>query len=329
MDKLHSYKSSLVVLCDELQQLYKQIESKSNENLKFEEEKIKYAVCKNMLYTIHNLVSNALDSNDNLITLVSTLRYTLESLVVTKLCMLEPEYIYKIYFQTEVIHKSRLVSMISRIKKEIKQLDELDAEEKGKIVTYGNELVKKIREWKDIEKVSEELLSVKIREASSKMKEKVFSEMNEKAYEHINLFFEDFENNGFGFQKYLLETQLLPRYEEELRNTEIKLQEIAKNLSQSVYMSQFFSFYGKPEKVWKELEDKEKGKFRPWKQKAITVGLGDEHEAIYELTSKLLHCVSYSLFTSKFLAGEELLLIYRQLSQYLKKIITGVNELCV
>ncbi|MFB6589677.1 hypothetical protein ACFCVQ_29565 [Bacillus thuringiensis] len=67
MDKLNSNKSSLVVLCDELQQLYKQIEIKSNENLKFEEEKIKYTVCKNILYTIHNLVSNALNSNDNLI----------------------------------------------------------------------------------------------------------------------------------------------------------------------------------------------------------------------------------------------------------------------
>lgn len=327
MDKISVYKKRLVTLCDELQLLHKQLNSKSKEVTQFEEGKIKYEVCKNLVHTVHNLIADSLKSNDNLITLVSTLRYTLESLIVTKLCLKEPDYVYKMYFQTEVIHRSRLTSMISRIKKEIKLLGELDTEEDRKTLKASKELMKQIRILQETYKDNSELLGRKLREASSEMKEKVFSEMNQKAYEHINLFFEDFEENGFGFQKHLLENQLLPRYKEELRKTEDKLKNTAENLVNSEYMSKLFSFTGQPEKVWEELEDKKNGRYRSWQQKAITVELGDEYEAIYELTSKLLHCVSYSIFTSKFLVEEEVLLVYRQLFQYLKKIIACVNKL--
>ncbi|MEI2443882.1 hypothetical protein V8V73_25320, partial [Priestia megaterium] len=326
MDKVDNYKNRLVILCDELQTLYRQLESKIDIQSK-EEEKIKDEVCKNLVHTLHNLVSTALNSNDNLITLVSTLRYTLESLIVTKLCLKEPDYIYKMYFQTEMIHNSRLNSMISRIQNEIKLLDELDLEEQRLTIKYGKELVKKIKKLEDTYKDDADLLGGKVRKASSELKEKIFSEMNQKAYEHISLFFEDVENNGFDFQKDLIKNQLLSPYEEELRKSEKKLEEIARNLANSDYFSELFNLSGQPEKVWEALEDKKRGRYRTWQQKASTVNLGDEYTSIYELTSKLLHCVSYSIFTSKFLAEEELLLIYRQLFQYIKKIIKCIHEL--
>ncbi|MCM3252448.1 hypothetical protein [Priestia aryabhattai] len=328
MDKISSYKNRIVLLCDEMQKLYGQLDSESKKDKDFEEEKIKYEVYKNLVNTVHNLVSTTLNSNDNLISLVSTLRYTLESLIVTKLCILEPTYIYKIYFQTALIHKTRLDSMISRIKKEIKLLEKLDAEETRLTTNSWKNLLEKINNSKNILGDDKEFSGGRIYEASYELNEKNILEMDNKASEHITLFFEDVENNGFNFQKYLIENQLLPRYREELRKTEEKIQNTADNLATSEYMKRFFDFNGEPKKVWKALEDRnQRGGYRTWNEKATTVGLGDEYEAIYELTSKLLHCVSYSIFTSKFLAEEEVLLIYRQLFQYIKKITTAINDI--
>lgn len=81
-----------------MQVLHKQLDSEGKKEKEFEEKKIKYEVYKNLVYTVHNLLSNTLKSNDNLISLVSTLYYTLEPLVITRLCLLEPSYIYKMDF---------------------------------------------------------------------------------------------------------------------------------------------------------------------------------------------------------------------------------------
>lgn len=72
---------------------------------------------------------------------VSTLRYTLETLIVTKLLINEHDYFLKMYYSLYKQQENKVQNMISRIKKEIEILKEysksynLEIEENKSIYT--------------------------------------------------------------------------------------------------------------------------------------------------------------------------------------------------
>lgn len=95
----------------------------------------------------------------------------------------------------------------------------------------------------------------------------------------------------------------------------------AKDLAGPPTFNKFFQSNGQSSKVFKLLADS-----RSLKAKADKVGLTNEYEIMYQMTSSLMHFNFYSLFTSDQLDEGEVFFIYRMLNQYLEHIYYNLAE---
>lgn len=295
-NKLDEYQNKIQKLCDELMTIKDKLHVLSSITNEIEEINPKYFVCVNIIDKLCAL-NKRVSGNDELLSLVSSLRYTLEVLITTKLFIQEPQYIYNVYYCIYLQQQNKLNYLIKRAKDECNFLEELEKEEQSLVEST----------------ISED-------EVAASSISKVFSLMNKKSKERITFFLDGVEMNGFGFQKYLIESQVIPKFESQLSEVEKLTTEKSKELSKLKFMNDLFDIRRQPTKVFKEFSDK-----RSWAEKAEEVGLKYEYELMYELTSSLMHCTSYSLFTGKFLEDEELIMMYKQMTQYLEKVVENLS----
>jgi hypothetical protein len=304
------------ILIDELQ---KKISASSNNKY----DQIKYVVCKNIINKLRGIIEDLIKANDDTLTVVSSLRYTLETLITLKFFIKEPKSLYKAYYVLNYIELEIIEGRIKRLEKECELLGSLNKFEEDNSVLYGNELFKNIKIWQEEYKYDKESLGRKIREASALTKNKVFNETDKRLDDSIpSIFLKDAKVNGMGFQKHLLETQILPQYKNAMAITKSKIDEIEAELIQSPLMNQLFNFQENSHKSIKKIL-MESPKIV---EKAKEVQLEDEYDFIYKFTSKMLHFTSYSILTSNSLKDEELLLSYNQFYQYLYQIILNMRE---
>ena len=319
------FKKEILELSHQLPLLMNELDKMISHTLKDKDKQIKYIVCKNIIIKLQGLIKDLLEADDNIMTVVSTLRYTLETLITIKFFIKVPKSLYKAFYVVDYIELEIIEDRIKRLEKELQLLERLEKLEKENTIFYANDLMSKINLWQEELKEDRVLLGRKIREASEVTKNKIFNETDKILDENIiSIFLKDAKTYGMGYQKHLLETQILPQYEHAKNIIISKIANIESEITQSPLMNQLFDFQGNSGKSIKQIL-KESPKMSV---KAKEVELEDEYNFIYKFTSKMLHFTSYSILTSNSLRGEELLLSYNQFYQYLYKINIAIQQLC-
>ncbi|MFH6957245.1 hypothetical protein ACHRV1_07545 [Flavobacterium aquidurense] len=214
---------------------------------------------------------------DNLLLSYSSLRYVFETLIHTRLMLLESNYVYKIFYFVYVHQVEKTERLIVRIKKEIELIEKyVKLEEEGlkKISTLN-----KTRDEDQIKKILKEI----------KDQENIF---DEEAGKEITMFFGDYKFNGFPYQKIIMEKNL-EAFKNKLEELKSLKTNKAKEILNDSRINQYFNFSNQHSKVFTELKES-----RSWEEKAKIAGLKDEYKQMYELSSAILHSTSYSLMTS-------------------------------
>ena len=93
---------------------------------------------------------------------------------------------------------------------------------------------------------------------------------------HFCLYSEDAKTRGFGYQSYLMETEIVPHIEKEIEQLQsVKTSAIA------------------------QMPKSAQGTTRSWKEQAAAAGLNEQFQFVYSYTSRLLHATPTSLTTNQ------------------------------
>jgi len=284
-----------------LNELSNKLDKYKSQLVKSEEAEIKHhistAIIEKLLKVFEELEKNEKDLHKQ----VSTLRYTLETLIITRLLIKEADYFLKMYYSLYEHQENKRNIMIKRVENELALLREY-------AMKYSHE------------KKNNKQLYSKDPQTMNDENERVFQFYKKQIQEHINIYFDHLEELGFESSLYLLENEILKQYQNEL--TEFKQVKInrAKHLSKQEWFKKYFDVKKQHSKVFKSLKD-----VRSWEEKAELVKLSNEYKLNYERTSSLLHFNSYSLFTSNEINQDEIDYNYQILNQYVSHIVKNIN----
>lgn len=262
-----------------------------------------YQISLNIVEKLISIQKFLLKDNSSLIENYSSLRYILETLIQTELLLVEPKYTYMLFYSIHNHQIDKTDKFIERIKKEIQIMEKYELEDRQTIKILSDGV-----------KLKEDL---EISQAKFKKAER---ELDDRADLEYIMFCGDFKYMGYGFTKSILETKILPQYQERLKLFEKSKTETAKKLLNKTAVTRLFQFNNQYTKVFTELKDT-----RSWKVKAKKVQLEDEYELVYDLSSAVLHSISYSYLTSKEIEEGEIEMIKKLCFQYSKKIMINLN----
>jgi len=280
-------KSSLINLNEQLEVF---------ENL--HDDSIKPILSKNIILTLAKLVEDIEKENLSLINLMAVLRFVFESLIVTNLIINEKNYDKRIFYSIFLQQSNKIEKMIIKLEKEIELLEQFEKRENEIFSQVPNDVSNK-------EEVS------KFIEEQKQTANQLYEELNN----HFTIFMTGVEHNGMGFHKALLQKQLLPKYKEIENEIKTETSNITKILSKDDELNTQFDIRRQASRVLKKLKDD-----RGWFSKASEIGLEDEYNFVYELTSSLMHFTSYAVTTPSELQEEEKLMCYNLINKYLNKI---------
>ncbi|WP_310554388.1 hypothetical protein [Flavobacterium sp.] len=263
-----------------------------------------YGLSINIINKLIDIKTNLLANNGNVIFTYSTLRYVFETLINSKLLLIEPKQTYKLYYFIYEHHIGKTDRFIKVLKNEISLIEKYIKLEQNNF-----------EEFKNITNDNErfQLTSEKMNET-----EKLIDEQAEK---ELTIFFGDYKFNGYAYQKTLMEKELLPKYLEKLKGLNQQKKEISKQILLNSTMSALFNFKRQPSKIFAELKD-----IRSWNCKAKAVDLENEYLQIYELCSAIMHSTSYSLLTTKELEYGEKQFVTDLLLKYSTEIIKNIEK---
>lgn len=291
----------LSVSKDSLDNLKSKLEEHKNSLIISEETNIKYNLSITLINKLSQMVNELSNSNNDLHKHVSTLRYTLETLIVSKLLLTEDDYFAKIYFSIYKQQENKIKQMIHRLKNEIKILknyskenSNIDAQNRSKYAS-------------DFQKIVEE-------------NEKTFQLLKTKAQSEISIFMNQLEEFGFEALSIMLEKSTLIEYENKLKEFEELTLKKQKQLAKEEWFKRYFGARIQHTKIFKLLKDD-----RTWEEKAKLVGLDKEYSLNYEMTSSLLHFTSYSLSTQNIAKEDEIKYNYMLINQYIKQITINIS----
>ncbi len=306
-EKAEIYKEKTQQGIEEINSIIEQIKMKHNMFNKIKKIEIESIVSCAILKKVEKLIkTNLEDEENNLVLLTATLRFTLETLIITNLILIDKDYTTKLYYLLDKQQEDKLKKIIKKIEKEMELLRTLENEEKKIIKRYSSPPSQFVN-------FSEEEMLKEINE-----KNELIEQVYENSRESITIFFGGVETNGFGFHRYLVEEQILNEYKDELKQLEEKMGKIElENQSEENPTNSFYT-------------DLQKSVGKSWSKKAEIAGLKDEYEFTYSYISSLMHATSYAFLTPTVLNEAEVYFIYRLLFQYVEKIkknIIDLNEL--
>ena len=258
-------------------------------------------LCKQVLIKIISLKKNLIYQSENLLLVFSTLRYILETLIHLRLIEKESDYVYKLFYSLYNHQVDKTNKLIDRLKYEIQLID--------KYVMLEEENSKKLSSLKGSNEINTILEEVK----------KVEAAIDEEAEKELTIFFGDYKFNGFPYQKYLMENEMLKKLEIKLTEYQTLRTEKSKSIIQNSKIASLFNFNRQHSKVFKELKDT-----RSWEEKANMTNLKKEYIQIYELSSSILHSTSYSLITSVDLENSEKQYAFDLICKYSYEIIKSI-----
>ena len=291
----------LSVSKDSLDELKGKLEEHKSSLIISEETNIKYNLSITLIDKLSHMINELSNSHNDLHKHVSTLRYTLETLIVTKLLIVEDDFFAKIYFSIYKQQENKIKQMIQRLKNEIQILKNY-SEENSKLDAQN-----RLKYTLDFKKIAEE-------------NEKTFQFLKNKAQSEITIFMNQLEEYGFEALSVMLEKGTLLEYENKLKEFEELTLKKQKQLAKERWFKQYFGARVQHTQVFKLLTDN-----RTWKEKAKLVGLDKEYSLNYEMTSSLLHFTSYSLSTPNIAKEDEIKYNYMLINQYIKQITTNIS----
>lgn len=264
---------------------------------------IKYHISKEVTNKLL-LIIDELNKNKDLHKYVSTLRYTLETLIVTELLVNENLYFIKMYYAIYIQQENKIKQMINRIKYELELLKKYSIE-------YNLEIEKLKSKYSkiDIEYINED--------------EKIFQAFKTLVLDkNINSFFTEQELEDYGFEGLIahLEQTVLPIHIKKLEENELLTSNKAKQLSKEKWFKDYFGQRVQHTQVFKLLIDD-----RSWAKKAEDTKLAHEYNLNYDMTSSLLHFTSYSLFTSNEINTDEMNYNNEIINQYINQIVKNIG----
>jgi hypothetical protein len=299
--RIHEKLEDLSVSKDSLNELKSKLEKNKNSLIISEETNIKYNLSITLIDKLSQIINELSNSHNDLHKHVSTLRYILETLIVTKLLIVEDDYFAKIYFSIYKQQENKIKQMIKRLKNEIKILKSY-SEENSKHDAHNRS-----KYASDFIKIAEE-------------DEKTFQFLKNKAQSEITIFMNQLEEFGFEALSIMLEKSTLIEYENKLKEFEELTLKKQKQLAKEEWFKHYFGTRVQHTQVFKLLKDD-----RTWEEKAKLAGLDKEYSLNYEMTSSLLHFTSYSLSTSNVAKDEEVKYNYMLINQYIKQITTNIS----
>jgi len=252
---------------------------------------------------LHKIIRVKEKVNENiaeLIPLNAYLRYIFETLIQTELLIKEPEYKFKLFYSVYNHQVSKSIKFLERLNREI---DLMRVYEKNDNSLLESIIVNGIEEGKDPEEVKQ------------LHKEKV-EELDDKSDLEFTIFTGDYKNKGYNFSAFLMEAQLVPKYEARIKEMENLRTDKAKELVKDSRLTKHFNFKRQHTRVFKLLSDD-----RSWKTMAETVSLETEYDLVYDITSSILHSTSYSLITNSEPEEDEIGLAKELIYKYSKKIL--------
>ncbi len=262
-------------------------------------ELIKIDICKHLLEKIKFLLNELISNEDNLLNFASTLRFSFESLIHTKMFFKEPAYVLRLRYFLYSHYKEKYSKLIKRVEEEIEMLKEIEL--------FENKYSEK--QWANNKQVS-------IKELDKVIDEKFGA--------FITMFFEGVKFNGYAFHQFVLQEKVQKVYNNELEKIKIDKENFEKDIVHNKYFQEIFGVNIQPNEVENELLDR-----RTWNQKANLVNLEKEYSLMYDITSSLIHSTSYSLLTNKKMIEQEKKIYFNLLNQYIKQINENIRLYCL
>ena len=139
----------------------------------------------------------------------------------------------------------------------------------------------------------------------------------DKLDEEFSIFLDAAEYFGLDIQESMINSKVIPSIENEIKNLEATRLEIYKDLATNLDFNRKFNIRGQTSKIPKIISDK-----RTWKQKAIDAEMLDEYTFVYDYTSSLLHCTSFSILSNPEIEAPEFI-TFRSLSN---KFMNHINK---
>ena len=248
---------------------------------------------RNLATTLSNklirLFNELWDEETSLQSAISALRYILEAQIHSVLLCNEDDYFEKIYYNG-IGHKIKKHELLlAQSKKDLALLPKYHEEENK----FCFDEVKTEEDAKAILN-SQDLIY-------------------DKLDEEFSIFLDATEFFGINNQESMIKTKIIPGIENEIKNLEALRRDIYKDLASKTDFNRKFNIRGQTSKIPKVISDK-----RTWKQKAIDAGLDDEYTFVYDYTSSLLHCTSFSILSNPDIEAPEFT-TFRSLSNKLMR----------
>ncbi len=284
-----------------LTDLKQKLKSSESTFVTSEDMSIKYDISYKIIDKLSNVITELIATDNDLQKHSSTLRYALETLIVSELLIQEKDYFLKLYYAVYTQQVNKTQATLSRLRREIGLLKKYE-------VSYKDEILLCERQYT----YDPILLDDK--------SEEIFQSYKRMLQNDIYMFLSQLEEYGFEYLIEQLEETILPQYIEKVTEYEELKKCKAKKLITEEWFKSYFGEIYQYSKVFTLLKDN-----RKWLKKAEAVGLKEEYENNYEMTSSLLHFTSYSLQTSNAISKDEKEYNYMIINQYIKKICSNLK----
>lgn len=259
-------------------------------------EQMKFDISKASLEKISFLINELTNNEDNLLNFASTLRFSFETLIHTKIFFKEPEHIIRLKYRLYTHYEEKYTKLIKRVEEEILLLKEIETFENQKTLKLNNEQLN----IDDVDKL-----------------------IDKKFGSNITMFFEGVKFNGYGFHQNILKEKVQKIYENELEKFKSEKNDFEVKIIKNKIFQEIYGINIQSNQVEKKISDG-----RNWKEKAHFVNLEKEYKLMYDLTSSLIHSTSYSLLTNSEMIEQEKKLYYNLLNQYVKQINENLRLFC-
>jgi hypothetical protein len=132
-------------------------------------------------------------------------------------------------------------------------------------------------------------------------------ELDRRARQTFALYAASATFNGYGFQAYLIETKAIPTWEERLSVVE-------------QHLADFKSHVGDDANIKRYL-----GRWQ-WRDRAVEVGMAEQYDFLYRLTSRLLHATPMNIITEKELLEPERIMLLEYVVVTTEDILNAIDQ---
>lgn len=288
----------------------KGIQEKRGEATKNKSTDLRYEIAFFLVKKIVSLFGRDQFENGDLVRNISSLRYAFEALVLSRLLIKEPLFVYSVYLGIHKIQEDQIENHISRLKEEIKFFEELEKMDSDDAVELGMFTAEMHDKGQHAE----------VGKSGSKLFENM-AKIDSIKDERITLWSENVEHIGYGFHAQILREKVLPEYLERQKHLKDLNKKRAKSMIKNGLFNLFADSKGQESRVFKAAQDT-----RSWAQKAEDADLKEEYNFVYTYTSSIMHCTSYSFMTPDTLSKDEAGMIYKLSEQYIRHTLNNLEK---